>query len=236
MVSGQPYFRRNIDMTIETHGITDEADTGTADAGQNLESQVEKTFTQAELNDIVAKRVHQVNSKYAGIDVEEYKALKGLKEQLEEEQLIKKQDFDGVLKKQREKADGEIATLRSELESIKIDGALINASSKAKALSPDHVAQLLRKNVRLDETGKVIVLDAEGKPRYTDAADPMTVEQLVDEFLSSNQYFRTAGPSGAGSTGNTNTASDNDINLAQLDLSKPEHREIYKKLKATGKV
>ena len=168
--------------------------------------------------------------------MEEYNALKSLKEQVEEEQLIKKEDFNGVLKKQKEKADSDINALRTELETIKIDGALINASSKAKAVSPDHVAQLLRRNITLGADGNVIVTDNDGKQRYTDNADPMTVDNLVEEFLSSNQYFKSAGPSGSGSTGNTNNATQQSLDLAQLDLNKPEHRKLYAEMKKQGKV
>lgn len=225
-------------MTTETHGITEATDTGDVETGQNIESQVEatKTFTQEEVNELIGKRVAQVNKKYENVDVDEYKALKGLKEQIEEEQLIKKEDFNGVLKKQKEKSNEEIHRLRTELESIKIDGALIDAASKAKSVAPDHVAQLLRRNIKLSEDGQVIVTDSEGKQRYTDSADPMSVHHLVEEFLSSNQYFKSAGPSGAGSQGNTINADQKDFDLAQLDLNKPEHREIYKKMKAQGKV
>jgi hypothetical protein len=226
-----------MDMTTETHGITESSDTGADVAGQTNESQVEtKTFTQDEVNELIGKRVAQVNQKYQGIDMEEYKALKGLKEQVEEEQLIKKQDFDGLLKKQREKADSEITSLRTELETIKIDGALINASSKAKALSPEHVAKLLRGNVKLGTDGNVVITDADGNPRYTDSADPMTVDHLVEEFLAGNQYFKAAGPAGTGSGGNTHNADQQEFDLAQLDMNKPEHRKIYSQMRKDGKL
>ena len=226
-------------MTMnETHGNTEDAVTGNAETGQNTDSQVEttKTFTQEEVNELIGKRIHQVNKKYENVDVEEYKALKGLKEQIEEEQLIKKEDFNGVLKKQKEKADGELSALRSELETIKIDGSLMTAASRAKAVSPDHVAQLLRKNIQLGADGNVIVTGVDGKQRYTDNADPMSVDNLVEEFLSSNQYFKSAGPSGAGSTGNTQNANPQSLDLAQLDMNNPEHRKIYTKMKTQGKV
>lgn len=227
-----------MDMTTETHGITESPDTGAGVAGQDNESQVEqsKTFTQEEVNDLIGKRVAQVNQKYQGIDMEEYKALKSLKEQVEEEQLIKKQDFDGLLKKQKEKSNQEISALRTELETIKIDGALISASSKAKALAPEHVAKLLRGNVRLGEDGNVVITDADGNPRYTDSADPMTVDGLVEEFLSGNQYFRAAGPSGTGASGNAQTANQQEFDLAQLDMNKPEHRAIYSQMRKEGKL
>jgi hypothetical protein len=225
-------------MTTETHGITEATETGSVETGQidNQEKQPVRTFTQEEVNELIGKRVAQVNKKYDGVDVEEYKALKTLKEQVEEEQLIKKNDFDGLLKKQREKADSEIATLRNELESIKIDGALINAASKAKSISPDHVAQLLRKNLKLTDDGSVIVIDSEGKPRYTDKADPMTVDNLVEEFLSSHQYFKAAGPQGTGSQGNTNNLDQQTVDLSKLDMNNPEHRKIFKQMKAQGKI
>jgi len=226
-------------MTInETHGITDTTDTGYVEAGQSNESQVDaaRTFTQEEVNELIGKRVAQVNKKFDGVNLEEYKALKSLKEQVEDEQMIKKQDFDGLLKKQREKSETELTSLRGELETIKIDGALINASSKAKAVSPEHVAKLLRGNVSLGADGKVVITDAEGKPRYTDSADPFTVDHLVEEFLSGNQYFKSAGPSGTGSSGNTVNADQQEFDLAQLDMNDPKHRAIYSKMRAEGKL
>ena len=229
-------------MTMnETHGAemqTETTATGDVETGQNIESQVEapKTFTQEEVNLLVGKRVAAVNKKFENVDLNEYNALKSLKEQVEEESLIKKEDFNGVLKKQKEKSDGELSKLRNELESIKIDGALIDAASKAKSVAPDHVAQLLRKNIKLDAEGHVIVTDTEGKQRYTDNADPMTVSNLVEEFLSGNTYFKSAGPSGAGSTGNTQNLDSQSLDLSQLDLNKPEHRKIYSEMKKQGKV
>jgi hypothetical protein len=228
-------------MTIDNHGAemqTETVDTGDTAAGQTNDSQVEaaKTFTQEEVNDLIGKRIAQVNKKFENVDLDEYTALKSLKEQVEEETLIKKEDFQGVLKKQKEKSEGEITRLRTELESIKIDGALIDAASKAKSVAPDHVAQLLRESIKLDNEGNVIVTDKEGKQRYTDSADPMNVNQLVEEFLSGNTYFKSAGPSGAGSTGNTNNADPQSLDLAQLDMNKASDREIYKKMKAAGKV
>ena len=94
----------------------------------------------------------------------------------------------------------------------------------------------MRKNIKLSEDGQVIVTDSEGKQRYTDSADPMSVHHLVEEFLASNQYFKSAGPSGAGSQGNTNNADPQSLDLAQLDMNNPEHRKLYTEMKKQGKV
>ena len=189
-------------MTNDNHGAemqTETTATGDVETGQNIDSQVEatKTFTQEELDLVVQKRVAQVNKKYENVDMEEYKALKSLKEQVEEEKLIK---------------------------------------SRARSVAPEHISHLLRKNIKLDDNGNVIVTDSEGKQRYTDQADPMTVDNLVEEFLSKNQYFKTAGPSGTGSTGNTQQIDPNILDLSQLDMNNAEHRKIYKKMKVAGKV
>lgn len=217
---------------IETTGS---ADTGVAETG--TEAQVEeKVFTQQQLNDIVAKRVAQVTSKYSEVDTTELAELRQFKESMEEEQLIKKQDFDGVLKKTKDKYGAEISALRTELERIKVDGALIDAASQAKALAPQQVAKLLKDAVRLQADGTINIVDDSGNPRYTDEGDPLSVQGLVDEFLASNTYFRAAGPSGTGSTSNTGESKSVDLDLSNLDMTNPEHREMYKKLRSEGKL
>ena len=56
-----------------------------ADANQTDVSQAQaKTFTQDEVNKIIAARLAQAEKKYAGVDVEEYKTLKTIKQQQEE--------------------------------------------------------------------------------------------------------------------------------------------------------
>lgn len=222
-------------MTELNHGNTEATDTAEVAEGQNTE-QATKTFTQEEVNEIVSKRVSQVKAKYSDYDDAEIQELRSLKEQVEEERLIKKQDFESLLKKHKDKADAEINTLRSELQKIKVDGALINAASKAKAVAPEQVARLLKEQVKLESDGNVVVLDGEGKPRYNDDAEAYTVDALVEEFLSANQYFKAAGPSGTGSTSNVADTKSNEFDLSSLDMTKPEHRAIYKKMRAAGQI
>lgn len=213
--------------------------TPTPDTGSGVnevQAQGQRTFTQDELNEILAKRIAQVKSKYETVDLTEYQELKTLKQQAEEEQLMKRQEFEKLLKQTKAKADEEATKLRSELEKIKVDGALINAASKSGSVNPEHIAHLLRTNVRLTSDGQVNVVDADGNIRYTDKADPMGVNDLVEEFLSKNTYYRVAGPAGAGSSGNTESRSTQSMDLSQLDLSRPDHREIYKQMKQAGKI
>ena len=223
-------------MTIENMDTTAAADTGN-DAAGNENTQVEgKVFTQEQVNEIVAKRVAQVKNKYSDVDPSELAELRRFRESIEEEQLIKRQDFEGVLKKTKDKYGQEISALRTELERIKVDGALIDAASKHKAVAPQQVAKLLKDAVRLQDDGSIVILDENGNPRYTDGGDPYSVDTLVDEFLASNSYFRAAGPTGTGSTSNTGESQTTEVDLSKLDMTNPAHRQIYKKMRQEGKL
>jgi len=219
-----------------TENMVETQETVTDAVSQEENTNQEKVFTQEQVNEIVAKRISQVNKRFADIDVDEYRELKTLRQQQEEEQMINRQEFEKLLKQTKAKADEEVTTLRSELEKIKVDGALINAASKAGSVNPEHIAQLLKKHIRLDSNGSVSVVDSEGNVRYNDSADPMSVDDLTEEFLNANTYYRVAGPSGSGSQSNTEPSRAEAMDLNSLDLTRADHREIYKKWKAEGKV
>lgn len=223
-------------MESENTMVNDtDTDTGAVESGKDSQVMEGKMFSQEDLDNILQKRLSQATKKYADIDLNEYQELKALKNQMEEEQLIKRQEFDKVLQKTKQASAKEVQQLRSELEKIKVDGALISASSSAKAVNPEHVSQLLRSSVRLSDDGSVTVVDGSGNARFTDTGDPLTVNDLVEEFLNANSYFRVAGPSGAGSTSNTDTRSNKEFDLSQLDMKKPEDRAKYKELVKQGK-
>ena len=206
-------------------------------ATEEKNNQEQRMFSQDELNDILSKRIAQVKSKYDDINPDEYRELKTLRQQQEEEQMIKRNEFDKLLKQTKVKADEEVNTLRGELEKIKVDGALISAASQKGSVNPEHIAQLLKTSVKLQPNGSVTVVDSEGNPRYTDSADPMSVNDLVEDFLSVNTYYRSAGPQGTGSQSNTDVqSSKQSLELSQLDLTRPDHREVYRKMKQEGKL
>ena len=189
----------------------------------------ERTFTQAELDQIITKRLAQVEKKYQGIDLSEYQQLKQLKEQREQEEAIKRQDFEKVLNQVKTASEQKITALTRELETIKIDGSLISEASARKAVAPDKVAALLRNNIKLTAEGSVEIVDNKGQVRYNaDKAQPLTVGELVDEFLKENPFFVSAAPAGTGTrTGTSNGAGIPKIDITQLDMKNPEHRKVY---------
>ena len=209
--------------TVETGSTTDQVKV-------NQESvSADKTFTQEDVDRIITNRLKQVERKFESINVEEYHQLKSAAEQAKEAEMMKKNQFEELLQKQKVDSDTRIGKLQSELQAVHVDGALLSAASKHKAVNPDHVATLLKNNVRLNETGQVEVLDNDGNVRYdTDKASPLTVDQAVEEFLTQNNYFRTAAPAGTGSSGNKNPSTSREVKLADLDMKNPEHRKLYK--------
>ena len=218
-----------ISPTDETGNDLNQGDTNTQEAV--------KTFTQEELNAIVAKRVAQAGKKFEGINLEEYHELKAQQEKAENDRLLKREEFDKLLKQQKDKYDSEVGTLRSELERVKLDGTLQSAASRLKTTNPDHVAQLLRGQIKLDEAGNPVVVDGEGNVRYdTDTAEPYTIDRLVEDFVNENPYFRSAGKAGTGSSGNTANLSEVQFDISQLDLTKAADRAKYAELKRTGKI
>ena len=139
-----------------------------------------------------------------------------------------KSEFEKLLKENAEKFNSKISSLTSELTKIKVDGALINAASTKKAVNPDQVARLVRDNVKMSETGEVEVIDPKtGQTRYTDNGDPLTIDGLVTEFLTTNPHFVSAGQPGGGSKSNTNAEGISKVDVNKLDMTNPEHRKQY---------
>jgi len=84
---------------------------------------------------------------------------------------------------------------RQELEQAvmaqRAKGSLIEAATRAGAVSPDQVASLLSQSVLADEAG-VRVVDASGQIRTNGTGAELTVDDLVTEFLQNNAHFARA--------------------------------------------
>ena len=174
-----------------------------------------------------------VAKKFSGVDVEHYNSLIQKEEQSKLEEQKKKGEFEQILKAQSEKAQAKISTLTDELTKIKVDGALLNAASKHKAVNPEQVVQLVRSQVKMSETGQVEIVDPKtGNTRYTEAGEPLDVENAVSDWLKANPHFVQAGPTGSGSQSNTTPEGVKQVDLDKLDLTKAKDREIYKQHRA----
>jgi len=193
-----------------------EAETETA-AVQNQET---KTFTQDELDRIVADRVareqRKFDKKISGIDLDDAKDLMAQREAAELERKKERGEFDSILKQTVEKKDLEIQSYKSKLQQTLVDGALLGAAGNSNAVNPNQVSQLLKGQTRLSEDGTVEVLDANGVPRYNDSGDLLSVSEMVTEFLTVNPHMVKASIGGTGSQGNAGGSTQKPQSVADM--------------------
>ena len=128
------------------------ADAVTEAAVETPEVQDLKTFTQEELDRIVADRVartkRQYEKKLDGIDLDEAKSLLQRQQEAEIEKQKERGEFESILKQTVEKKDLEIRTYKQRLESQLVDGALLTAASRNNAVSAEQVGH--QPNLRAD--------------------------------------------------------------------------------------
>ena len=104
---------------------------------------------------------------------------------------------------------------------------MIKAASEQSAIKPDQVVNLLRGKVQLGEDGKPEIMGDNNAPMYNDKGELLSIEDYVGKFLDDNPHFRTANPSGSGSTGNVGGTTPKPLNLADLDMNNPDDRKKY---------
>ena len=201
----------------------------------NIEEEKVYNLKQSDLEKLIQKRVGHVTKnfekKYAGIDPEQARKLLEEKENKEMEDQKARGEFEKILKEQAEKSNKEIAGLRSEIEKVKVDGALLNAASKNQAINPDQVKDLLKGNVKLTDDGKVEILAENKQPIYNKDGDLKSIDEYVKDFITENPHFQTATPSGSGSKANLGKVNAKPFNIADLDMTKPEDRKQYAEYK-----
>ena len=192
----------------------------------------EKLFTEAEVGEIIENRIARersnINKKLGVNDIDvAVNAVKTQKE-LEEKQKIQKGEFEEILKTRTQEHQKEKEQLENQLRDIKINKSLLSSASKQRAINPDQVVDLLKKDMRLNESGNVEILDSNGIARYNKLGELLTTDELVQEFLTQNPHFVSATPSGSGSVSNVDrTNSKQSFKLEELDMNNPEDRKKY---------
>ena len=204
----------------------------TTDSVESTETEV-KTFTQADLDKVVADRIarerRKFEKKYEGIDPEYYSELSAKAEKEKQDKLKAKGEFEQILKQQAEKSQAQINQLMNQVKTIKVDGSLLDTASKMKAVNPGQVSQLLKDQVTMNEAGDVEIVDPKtGQVRYNDKGEHLTISDLVSEFLTTNPHFVAATPAGSGTTSKVgDVGSSEKFDITKLDMSKADDRAKY---------
>ena len=190
------------------------------------------TFSEADVNNIVKQRLAKERASiYKKLDVEDLEtAIQAVQnqKQAEEKTKIQKGEFEQILKEKSEEFNKKYTSLEKELKDIKINKSLLSSASKNRAINPDQVVELLKNNIKLNETGNVEILDKNGIARYNSKGELLTTDELVNEFLTQNPHFVTATPSGSGSVSNVDRSElSKPFNLSELDMNNPADRKKY---------
>ena len=215
--------------------MSDNTSADTGDTGNPEQTnQAERTFTQAEVNAILAKTKGQYERKYSklfeelGTEPDELKDIVTNHRKREQDNAMRRGEFDKVLQEVVAKKDQEIQRRDRMIEEFKLNAPILDSASRHRAVAPEQVRALIRSNVRLNEQGEVEVVDQTGTVRYGDNGKPVSVDMLVSEFLQANPHFVAATPSTTTARSTVNQRSEQ-IDITKLDLmNNPEHRKIYR--------
>lgn len=213
-------------------------DTGSS---ENNQAQAEKNYSQREVDDMMARMKSSLQKKllkpYEDLgDPNELRELRERAMKQEQEQQMKRGEFDKILQDLAAKKDAEISKRDSIIKDYKINTPLISAAAQYQAVNAEQVKALLSQNLRLNGEGDVEVVDSKGSVRYNDKGQPLGVNDLVREFLDSNPHFRAATPATTNTRTNIAAATSGMVDISNLDMKRPEHRKLFTEAKAKGKI
>lgn len=216
--------------------VTDQATAATDINEQQV--QAAKTFTQEEVNAILARTKNQLEkkfqSKYEDLgDLDELRTIKTEWEKKQQAEQIKRGEFERTLQELAAKKDAEIQRRDAIIKEYKVNTPLLSAAAKHKAVAPEQVKALLSNNVRLNEQGEVEVVSSDGSVRYKDNGTAYEVEDLVSEFLTQNPHFVSASPATTNAKSSITAPVKDKIDISKLDMKNPEHRAVYKEYRKT---
>ena len=209
------------------------------DTSQNEIQATEKTFTQAEVNAILAKTKTQLEKKYVSKyeelgDPDTLKQIVSEHQKIQQEQQLKRGEFDRVIQELAAKKDAEIQKRDKVIESFKVETPIVDAAARYRAVNPEQVKALIRNQVRLSAEGEVEVLDEKGVVRYDDSGKPVSVDSFVQSWLQSNPHFVSAAPATTNTKSNVTGNTTKKVDIKNLDMKNPEHRKIYADYRKTA--
>lgn len=209
------------------------------DAAPNTSQAETKTYTQEEFDRHMAGMKASIAKKYEKVyadlgDPEELRKIKADAERRRTEEQLKRGEFEKTLQEIVSKKDAEIQQRDLQIKEYKVNTPLLDAAARYKSVNPDQVKALLASQVQLSEEGTVVVTDSKGAVRYTDAGTPVSVDDLVKEFLSHNPHFVAAGAATTNTKSNTGVVNAQDFDVSKLDMSNPADRQLFKEAKQNG--
>jgi hypothetical protein len=198
-----------------------------------------KTYSQEEVDNMMARMRGSIEKKllkpYEGLgDPNELRALREEAERRQQEQQIKRGEFEKTLQELAAKKDAEIQKRDAVIKDYKVNMPLLSAAAKYGAVNAEQVKALLHTNLRLNEDGEVEVVDTKGSVRYNDKGAALGVDDLVREFLDTNPHFKAATPATTNTKSMISAGNTAKLDVTKLDMKNPEHRKLYAEYRKTA--
>jgi len=187
----------------------------------------QKLFTQEQLDNIIQARIMSERKKYEKKIEEEEKQKTELLKQKQIDEAKSKSEIEKLMKERIAEKDTEILRYKNEIKKEKIDNSILSVASKNNAINPQQVVQLIEREVKLNDDGRIEVLDNNSNVRYNPKGELLTIEDRVKEFLDTNPHFRNATVQGSGSKASIGGNTVKPFKIQDLDMSKAEDRKRY---------
>ena len=192
-----------------------------------VEKAKEMTFTQAQLDNIIKSRLEAEQRKHQRT----LEDTKKKEEDAAKEKLVKeaksKAELEKLMQQRIAEKDTEILKYKNEIKKERIDNSIMSVASKNNAINPSQVVSLLKDAIKLNDDGRVEILDNNSNIRYNEKGNLLTIEEKVKEFLQANPHFSVSGKSGTGSQSSVEGKTVKPFNIQDLDMSKAEDRAKY---------
>jgi hypothetical protein len=226
-------------MNSESLAANGGTDTPAQQTSQESAGNTQRTYSQQEFDDAMAKMKASVQKKVAKPyeelgDIEELRTIKSAWEQKQQEEQVKRGEFEKILQDLASKKDAEISKRDRVIQEYKVDVPLLNTASKLRSVNPEQVKSLLKSQVRMNAEGEVEVIDSTGSVRYNDKGQAWGVEDLVQDFLSANPHFVAPTPATTNGRSNVSNGSPQKVDITKLDMKNPEHRKVYAEYRKTA--
>lgn len=215
------------------------ATTEATEATDQTQTQATKTFSQDEVNAMMAKTKAQLEKKFASRyedlgDPDELRSIVTEYRRQQTEHEVKRGNFDKVLQDVVTKKDEVINRQAKMIEEFKVNTPILDAAARHRAVNPEQVKALIRNNVRLNEDGEPEVVDEKGQVQYDDNGRRVNVDNFVQRWLSQNPHFVQPTPSTTATRSNVgNGRLNTKFDIAKLNMNNPEDRAAYKEWRKT---
>lgn len=215
------------------------ADTVATEAAEQTQTQATKTFTQDEVNAMMAKTKAQLEKKFSSRyedlgDPEELREIVTTYRKQQTEHEVKRGNFEKVLQDVVSKKDEVISKQAKMIEEFRVNTPILDAAARHRAVNPEQVKALIRSNVRLNEDGEPEVIDEKGQVQYDDSGRKVNVDTFVQRWLNQNPHFVQPTPSTTASRSNVGSNKLNSkVDFSKLNMNNPEDRALYKEWRKT---